>query len=536
MADKNKDTNTDKETEVVDFKKLVTKDQEEEPKKKIKGTATLKVDTQDGLKEVTSFDKPTKDQLEKKVKVEREEKKAKLDERKAKLDNETKDRVAKARETARVKQNTKPKVELKVEAKEEVKEEVAKTDGGTLRVQTPDGIKEITSFDGERRDLTKPRKIIFHNPLSPGDILAMSSAIRDLHIKYPNQFITGVDTPCNAVFENNKYITWGMKKEDPDVEFIRMEYDMIHNSNEGQFHFIHGFYHDMELKLGVELPEVIYRDKEKKHIMSEYRKFKPHIDLSDDEKGWISQVHEITGKDTRFWIVVSGGKFDYTAKWWSPHRMQKVIEAFPEMTFVQVGQKEHYHPELIGNNVINLIGQTSVRQLVRLMYHADGCICPVTFLMHLAAAVPVKDGRPLERACIVIGGGREPQQWETYPQHRYLSTTGCLPCCDRGGCWKSRVEAIGDGDDKDKDDSLCTMPVRTEGDIVIPKCMDMITAQDVIREVQKYNEYHKTYDRSVELGRPKIKTFERTSAKVGRNTRCPCGSEKKYKFCCGKGE
>ena len=51
-----------------------------------------------------------------------------------------------------------------------------------------------------------------------------------------------------------------MKREDPDVEFVRMEYDMIHNSNEGQFHFIHGFYHDMELKLGVELPEVTLAD------------------------------------------------------------------------------------------------------------------------------------------------------------------------------------------------------------------------------------------------------------------------------------
>ena len=28
----------------------------------------------------------------------------------------------------------------------------------------------------------------------------------------------------------------------------------------------------------------------------------------------------------------------------------------------------------------------------------------------------------------------------------------------------------------------------------------------------------------------------RTSTKVGRNDLCPCGSGKKYKFCCGRGE
>ncbi len=428
------------------------------------------------------------------------------------------------------------KLTTKAVSKDETpqKDETPAPNKGELKVQTPDGIKTVTSFDNSDDLIKTPRKIIFHNPLSPGDILAMTAAIRDLHIKYPNEFITGVDTPCNAIFENSKYITWGMKKGDPDVEFIRLDYNMIHNSNEGQYHFIHGFYYDMEQKLGVELPEIIYRDKEKKEIKSEYRKFKPYIELSDAEKGWISQIAEITGKDTKFWIIVSGGKYDYTAKWWNPKRLQKVIETFPDVTFVQVGQKEHYHPIMMGDNVINLVGKTDVRQLIRLMHHADGCICPVTFLMHLAAAVPTKDRMPLERPCIVIGGGREPQQWEAYPSHRYLSTNGCLPCCDRGGCWKSRIEAIGDGDDKDKDDSLCTMPVRTEGDIVIPKCLDMITAEDVSRELSKYLEYYKHYDRSVEMGRPKVETFKRTSGKVGRNTQCPCGSGKKYKFCCMK--
>ncbi len=34
----------------------------------------------------------------------------------------------------------------------------------------------------------------------------------------------------------------------------------------------------------------------------------------------------------------------------------------------------------------------------------------------------------------------------------------------------------------------------------------------------------------------KVETFRREAPKVGRNDPCPCGSGKKYKKCCGKGE
>jgi ADP-heptose:LPS heptosyltransferase len=394
------------------------------------------------------------------------------------------------------------------------------------------GKNDITEVDFSKAVTEKteesPRKIIFHNPLSPGDILVMSAAIRDLHLKYPNKFITGVDTPCNQLFENNPYITWDLDRNAPDVEFMRLDYDIIHNSNQAMYHFIHGYHFDLEKKLGVSLPEIHY--KEDGGVNHDYRAFKPHIVLSDDEKSWMSQISEITGKDTPFWIVVNGGKYDFTAKWWDPHRMQKVVENFPDVTFVQVGQKDHFHPELKGDNIINLVGKTDLRQMVRLMYHADGCICPVTFLMHLSAAVETKGGRPLERPCIVMGGGREPQQWEGYPSHRYLSTTGCLPCCDRGGCWKSRVEPLGDRDEKDE--NLCERPITTPEGVTIPQCMDMITAGDVSRELSKYLAFYQEYDKSRYI--PKKKEPMKAEPKVGRNTKCPCGSGKKYKFCCGK--
>ena len=139
-------------------------------------------------------------------------------------------------------------------------------------------------------------------------------------------------------------------------------------------------------------------------------------------------------------------------------RYQQVVDHFAgRIQFAQCGEADHFHPRLRG--VIDLVGKTDIRQFVRLMYHASGVICPVTFAMHLAAAVEVKPGRPKNRACVVVAGGREPSQWEKYGHHRYLETNGALRCCDNGGCWKSRCQPIGDGDDKDHPDNLCVAPV-----------------------------------------------------------------------------
>ena len=110
-----------------------------------------------------------------------------------------------------------------------------------------------------------------------------------------------------------------------------------------------------------------------------------------------------------FWIVVAGGKSDYTTKWWAPDRYQRVIDHFAgHVLFVQVGESGHAHPPLRG--VLDLRGNTTLRQLVRLVYHAQGALCPVTLMMHLAAAVECPPGRVRNRPCVVVahrrGSGR----------------------------------------------------------------------------------------------------------------------------------
>ncbi|HUS72261.1 MAG TPA: glycosyltransferase family 9 protein [Sedimentisphaerales bacterium] len=306
-------------------------------------------------------------------------------------------------------------------------------------------------------------KYILKNYQSPGDIVMLTAAVRDLKLSHPEIEID-VDTGCSELWENNPHLTKGLK-----AEIIKADYPLIHESNEGQHHFIHAFRLFLEDKLNLRIKPT---------------KFKGDIHISDEEKGWTSQIEDM-GIKNRFWIINAGGKYDFTAKWWSPISYQKVIDHFKgKITFVQVGQKEHWHPKL--NGVVDLIGKTDLRQLIRLVYHSSGVVTGVSLLMHLAAAIESKHGL-LNRPGVVISGGREPVQWEAYPHHRYLAVNGAMTCCDNGGCWKSRCQLVGDGDKKDKEE-LCLHPVelRTKPPIRIPKCMDMIKADDVIRAIQTY--------------------------------------------------
>jgi hypothetical protein len=60
-------------------------------------------------------------------------------------------------------------------------------------------------------------------------------------------------------------------------------------------------------------------------------------------------------------------------------------------------------------------------------------------------------------------------------------TNGALRCYDNDGCWKARGRQLGDGADADRPENLCVDVVGA-----LPRCLDMITAADVIRRVELY--------------------------------------------------
>jgi len=309
------------------------------------------------------------------------------------------------------------------------------------------------------------RFLILRSYQSPGDILMLSAAIRELHTAHPGQFQTDVRTSADALWEHNPRIT-KLSESDPQVEVIDMHYPLVHQS-QSPYHFTHGYVQFLEKRLGISI------------FVS---RFGGEVFLDDEERQSPFPGIELPEK---FWIIVAGGKHDFTAKWWNPASYQQVVNHFAgKIAFVQCGEAGHWHPPLSGGGVINLVGKTSLRQFVRLMHHASGVVCPVTFAMHLAVAVETRRGRPKIRPCVVIAGGREPPNWEAYPQHQYISTVGSLSC-GLEGCWKSRCQLVGDGDEKDRR-NVCEQPVQLTTDLRIPLCMNMITPQDVIRRIELY--------------------------------------------------
>jgi ADP-heptose:LPS heptosyltransferase len=312
------------------------------------------------------------------------------------------------------------------------------------------------------------QKLLLKCPLSPGDVVMLTAAVRDLHRAYPGRFLTGVNTTAMSLWDHNPWITT-LDESDPEVRTIDMHYPLVHRSNFAPYHFIHGYVQYFEEQLNLRIPVT---------------EFRGDIHLSPDERTAPSPVAE-RGFHGSYWIMMAGGKFDFTAKWWNPGYYQRVVDHFRgRIQFVQCGEAGHWHPPL--EHVINLVGQTDTRQFVRLVHYADGVLCPVTFAMHLAAAVPTRPGKPLNRAGVVVAGGREPAQWEAYPHHQYISTNGALDCCDNGGCWKSRCQPV--GDDPEKDSDLCLYPVSVSDTLRIPRCLDMIRPDDVIRRIEMYYE------------------------------------------------
>lgn len=311
-------------------------------------------------------------------------------------------------------------------------------------------------------------RLILKSFQSPGDVVMLTASVRDLHKAYPGQYEIDVRTSAPDLWENNPHLV-SLDEKDPKVRCIDMHYPLIHESNQRPFHFIHGYIQFLESQLGVRIPVTDFRG---------------DIHLSLAERHPPETIAGIA-IPRRYWVVVAGGKFDFTAKWWNPKSYQQVVDHFsPDVSFVQCGEAGHWHPPLQG--ATNLVGKTSLRELIWLIHHADGVLCPVTLAMHLAAAVePPADRRWKIRPCVVVAGGREPPNWEAYPGHRHLSTVGTLSCCADGGCWKSRCQLVGDGDTKDRT-NRCEQPVAISDTLAIPRCMEMITAEDVIRNMSLY--------------------------------------------------
>jgi len=312
--------------------------------------------------------------------------------------------------------------------------------------------------------------LLMHNRAA-GDIVCMTACVRDLALTYPDKYKIHVHTSCRTLWDHNPHVTPLNSKHTNSMPRYRLDYgNYIRVANRKPMHFIAAFHADLSHKLKTTVP-----------ILAPYG----DLHLSDEQKA-------TPPIDGRYWFVVTGGKSDFTCKIWSAARWQQTIDILRQfgLRFVQGGALHRGHTQPPMRGVLSVVNKTNLRDLLWLIYHADGVICHVTCMMHMAAA--------LHRPCVVIAGGREHWWWEYYGNaaekhfgpyaaeqpvpHRFLHTIGKLPCCKDKACWQNKVSSI----EKDKHRQYCKKPVDDGHGQLYPKCMDLIQTEHVVEAVMSY--------------------------------------------------
>ena len=329
---------------------------------------------------------------------------------------------------------------------------VDERDGYPIRVYRE---KRITLTDAEvrqRRPAGVQDDLALINDRAPGDVICMTAVVRELHRNHPGRFRTVVQTRFPELWQGNPYLT-----TDADiVQPRRIDWDWREGSKgETNRHFSQCWRDALAERLGLPIPMA--------SICGD-------LYLTEAEMQWPA---DLLGDGPRpFGLINAGVRPECRTKGWGIQNYQAVVNHFGEdLEFVQIGNaSEHLHRQL--EYTTDLLGRTGIRDLMRLMYWADFCVCPVTMLMHLSAAIPKQDGTI--RPCFVLVGGRESPTLSKYEGHEVFSTVGALDCCKSDGCWRQCFS-----DDRSPDYLKCLHPVAKANGEQIGKCFDLIQPRRV---------------------------------------------------------
>jgi ADP-heptose:LPS heptosyltransferase len=322
------------------------------------------------------------------------------------------------------------------------------------------------------------KKFIFRFKRAPGDTMMLTALVRDLKLTYGEDVLIDVRASFPDIWRHNPYLT-SLSEKDKSVTTINFSHGKksadrasIGRTMRGDGnHYLTAFHTAFTERTGIPV-ELLFS--------------KADLHLTEEEKA----VPLVGG---RYGVVIAGGKTDITNKIYPTRQLQQVVNRLRELGLVCVQEgttkRFHSHPPL--TNVLNLIGQTSIRDLSRNIWHADFVITPCSLPMHIAAA--------LEKPCVVLLGGREevaynslgpgdragPFAEQVRVPNTVLHTIGQLDCCRTRGCWLRRVVALPDKR-KDYNKSLCKHPDLSNPDEPVARCQSMISPESIVAAVMSY--------------------------------------------------
>lgn len=315
----------------------------------------------------------------------------------------------------------------------------------------------------ENKNENNSIKCLLTSSLRLGDVLSMTAAVRDLKKKYGNKYLIRVQTSNMDIWKNNPHLSNFDGVADIELNNLLGK---VTGTKTSYLHI-------------TEIPKV--RINELLHTELEHGNSYPDLYLTDEEKKKDFELPK------NYWIINtsfeqgrnSDGSLKYGTKAWEDERFQEVVDKLPWITFVQTGIRSETYFSLKGNNVIDFVGKTNnLRDLFSLFYNCSGVICLVGGNMHMAGA--------FKKPAVIIAGSSEPVTFEKYPFHRYIHNIGALNCSGDNGCWKSSINS-------------CLNIING-----IPKCKDMITSDDVVKEVLSYYEGEKLEYPIMIKSKPKI--------------------------------
>lgn len=230
------------------------------------------------------------------------------------------------------------------------------------------------------------RKLIFQDASPLEATLWLTAALRDLHRCYPGKFITDVRSTAPALWQYHPHLT-ALSSEDPKVVWLCPPSEVLWPVDGSTLHPLDAWVDWINQCLGLRIRPTEYRGE---------------VPLSAIEKRWVSKVQELAEEVVPFWILEAGGPYSTLAG--RRNSADRIVRALKgEVAFVQIGMHGEDHPRVRGT--IDLRGQSSLREWIRLIYHAQGLLTTTPFLSHLAAAV---SRRHLQRrSCVTLTANPE---------------------------------------------------------------------------------------------------------------------------------